>query len=159
MVDFLPSAVFYCTRDDMERYFGRLNIEKWAELDNVGDATAIGLRIAVARANAADLMNASLRGGPYDIPLTLSPFPRILTKVAVQLAGDDLYTARGAQDFDEDGRPLHRFRGEREDALETLRMIHAGQLTFDGITSDTQAPQVVNATTTRDEEDAREGVS
>lgn len=158
MVDFELSQVTYCTRAHMEDYFGRKNIATWADLDNGGDETAITERITLARSNASALIDASLRGGPYDIPLTLFPFPPTIVKMCVQLAGDDLYTARGSQDFDEDGRPLHKLRGEREDALETLRMIHAGQLTFDGITSDTQAPQVVNATTTRDKEDAREGV-
>ncbi len=158
MAEFLPAAVPYCTRSAMETYFGRLNVEKWADLDQNGDESTIATRITLAIGNATNRIDASLMGGPYSLPLRLVPFPNVIVKICVQLAGDDLYTARGAEDFDADGRPLHRLRGERDDALETLRMIHAGQLTFDGITSDTQAPQVVNESTTRDAEDTREGV-
>ena len=148
----------YCTRDEVDAYFGRTNVSKWADLNASGDATEITARIAAAIENASDQIDAELRGGVYPVPLVLSPMPKVITRICVQLACDELYAARGSEDFDQDGSPLHKLRGERRDAFQTLRRIHAGQLTFDQTSPPTAAPEVVEFDTFRDAEDARVGL-
>lgn len=142
----------YCVRADIEAYFGKDNVKTWADLNSSGIEAEIDARVTVAINNATGIMDAMLRGGPYPIPLTWSPMPTAIVKICVQLAGDDLYTPRGAQDFDAEGRPLHRLRGERQDAREALGQIRAGQLVFDQVSTDTGAPAVVPVTTTIDDE-------
>lgn len=148
----------YCTRDEVDAYFGRANVSTWADLNASNDETEITDRIADAIASASDRIDAALRGGAYAIPLVLSPMPKVIVKLCVQFAGDELYSARGAQDFDEGGNPLHKLRGERQDAFDTLRQIQAGQLTFEQDSPPTGAPEVVEFDTFRDRQDAREGL-
>lgn len=142
----------YCAQANMEAYFGRDNVRKWADLDNTDDETAIAARITLAIANADGFIDGILRGGPHDIPLTLSPMPTMIVKASVQLAGDDLYTPRGVEDFNADGGPLHKLRGEREDAIEMLRGIHAGKYKFIDTSAATAVPVVIDVETSRDEE-------
>lgn len=140
----------YCTQAEIESYFGRDNIRKWADLNNNKVTTEIEDRIAEAINRATEEIDARLRGGQYNIPLDFDTMPRPLVKVAIQLAGDDLYSPRGAQDFDADGQPLHRLRGEREAALEFLRGLRAGVMRFDEDETRT-APEVLDIPTTRDD--------
>lgn len=141
----------YCTQTEIESYFGRDNVRKWADLNNNNVTTEIEARIAEAINRATEEIDARLLGGPYTIPLEFDTMPRPIVKIAVQLAGDDLYGPRGAQDFDDEtGQSLHRLRGEREAALESLRAIRAGVMRFAEDQTRT-APQVLNIPTTRND--------
>ncbi len=143
----------YCTQSEIESYFGRDNVRKWGDLNNNKVTAEIEARIVEAINRATEEIDARLLGGPYTIPLEFDTMPRPIVKAAVQLAGDDLYTPRGAQDFDEDGQPLHRLRGERRDALKTLQQVRAGviRLAQETETQATSAPTVLNIQTTRDD--------
>ena len=145
-----------CSQEEIEAYFGRDNVREWADLNNNGNDTEIEERIGRAIDNATATINGYLRGGPYTYT-SGDQFPianeLVITKVAVQLSGDDLYTPRGAQDFDSDGRPLHRLRGEKEDALATLRQIRAGVIRFNDTSELTNIPEVQAVETSIDDED------
>lgn len=138
----------YCERSDVEARYGVVNITKWADMDNTGDATAITARIALAITNACGLIDDRLRVGRYVVPLSFSPIPRTIVQIAVIFAADDLYTSRGVADMDGEGNPVHRLRPERNDAEDMLDAILAGGIVLDRKAStDTPAtalPEVVH---------------
>jgi hypothetical protein len=122
----------YCERSDIETLFGRLNTEKWADLDNQSNATDIAARIASAIAYATSVIDSRLFGSQYDIPIIDSDtydVDRIIIDLCATLAGVWLYEARGIADVDPDtGQAIHRLTWHRKRAEDTIRRIRAGQI-------------------------------
>lgn len=116
----------YCTRANIEDRYGTTNVFVWSDLDSDNNATKIANRITRAIAVADAYIDDTLRNSDinFQLPLTSTT----LTDVAVKLAGYWLSTARGVRDYDDKGKPITRLTGDRDEALETLRMIATGQL-------------------------------
>lgn len=122
----------YCERGDIEDVFGIQNVAKWADLDNNEDADAIDSRIARSIAYATARIDAALSGGVFRIPIANADatIPTLINDVAANLAGVWLYESRGVVDMDPEGRPQHRLKWARDNALAMLGQIQAGQLAF-----------------------------
>lgn len=140
----------YCTRANIEAWFGKANVARWADLDNYGVTSDISARITAAITYADALIDARLLGGPYDIPFT-SP-PELIKQTSARLAGVWLYEGRGVQDVNsETGAPEHRLKHHADAALKLLDDIRRGRFRFD-LDEATAIPEVI--TEDDDEEDS-----
>jgi len=121
------SAQFtYCVRKDIENIFGSVNVKKWADIDADGDPQKIDAKINWALQLSYDYVNSKLSGGPYVIPLA-GKYPVIITCQA-KLAAVEIYEARGLQNFDEQGKPIHQLQNSKSWADNILAQIRAGIL-------------------------------
>jgi phage gp36-like protein len=133
----------YCTQADIEAHYGRDSVRKWADLNNREVADDIAARIALGIANASEEINDRMRGGMYTIPFSDSPdCPYRIKSICVLLAAYDIYNAKGTQDVDAEGVPVHRLSGDRTRALKTIDEILAGKIRI-GSEEYNNAPSVV----------------
>lgn len=143
----------YSTRADSEAYYGAVELAKWADKDNDGDATAIADAIAAAGQRTYDEINMLVRGGPYTVPFA-EPYPPEIVDISQMLVGARLYAGRGAQDLDAaTGFPQDRLASIRERCYRLLEEIKAGslQLEISGVvTAPVNAPFVEYVTTLKD---------
>ena len=140
----------YAARADIEAMFGTINVQQWANLDS-GDVllaavlTDIAARITLALADASAEVDDTLRDGPYVLPFDASPnAPILIKRITVQLAGVQLYEARGIDEAaqDDPDRPRHRLAGHRRQARNDLKRIKFGSFRLD-VTRTTQHPEAV----------------
>lgn len=116
----------YCDRTDIETIYGVSNVQKWADLDNDGDAAKITARIIAMIGYASEEIDDRLRDGPYEVPF--SSALTTITYLSGLLAGALLYEARGVQDFEsETGTPYHRLQWHRNRVDQVLNQILNGQ--------------------------------
>lgn len=142
----------YSTRTDIETKYGRDNVAKWADLDNISDQAAITAAITAAIAWSDAQINGRLRDGPYAVPLVGGD--PIITEVSVQLSAYKLASSRGTSDFTDVDEPLHRLSGEKREAMKTLREINAGMIVLDKTveTAQTSIPFAIEVKTSIDDE-------
>lgn len=115
----------YCTAADILTFFGKTNVNRWADLENTKVQSEIDARIAVAITYAHNEVNDRLRGGPYTTPL-VEPPPNIITDIAARLAGVWLYESRGVEDIEESGKAVHKLTWHKDYARRVLREIRNG---------------------------------
>lgn len=82
----------YCTRTDVERRWGAVNVSKWADLDNDQNAGKIQAQIDWAIQTVEDRLDFDLASSGYYIPF--APVPSIVVCTAAALVGALLYNAR-----------------------------------------------------------------
>ena len=115
----------YSTRSDSNQIFGKMNIDRWADLDNLEKNEDILTRINWAITEAYDQINARLSGCRYTVPFEATIDPVIVT-LSARLVGVLLYDLRKLVDSPEfDEMSWHRRVIER-----TYKQIHGGQLTL-----------------------------
>lgn len=132
----------YCTRSDIELFFGAVNVAKWADLDEDADESKITARIAAAIEFADSEIDDALREGRYTIPL--ATVPTTIKDLSARLAGVWLYEARGVQDFDaQSGAPAHRLTWHRDYAQRKLDALRRGSIKLSISTTVTTVPQIV----------------
>ena len=115
----------YSVRADSNQVFGKVNIDRWADLSNDQMDDEIDSRVAWAIQEAYDQINARLKGCRYVVPFEVTYDPVIVT-LSARLTGVLLYDLRklvDVPDFDE--MLYHRSTIER-----TYKQIHGGQLTL-----------------------------
>jgi phage gp36-like protein len=88
----------YATEADLFQVFGRVNVRKWADVNNSKDGTEIDTRIEWALESASTELNERLRMSVYQFPLEAEPFPELVVLVTCWLAGLRLYESRGLID-------------------------------------------------------------
>ena len=88
----------YATETDLFQVFGRVNVRKWADVNNSKDGAEIDERIAWALESASTELNERLRMSVYQFPLEVEPFPQLVVLVTCWLAGLRLYESRGLID-------------------------------------------------------------
>lgn len=94
----------YATVANMENVFGKINVRKWADLNNTDVAADIETRIEWALDEATSQLNDRLRRSVYQFPLEAEPFPSSLVLTTCYLAGLLLYESRGlAESEDAEG--------------------------------------------------------
>jgi phage gp36-like protein len=137
--------VAYCVRADIEAIYGKIEVTKWADLDNDGDTASITVRITNAIARADAQIDDTLRDGPYTVPFTT--VPQTIADLSAYLAGVLLYEARGTRDFDpETNLPQHRLHWQRRHVADQLAAIRGASLKLDvaaTVLTDVRAPQAV----------------
>jgi len=138
----------YSTRAQIEARFGTSNVTAWADLNNNGNAGEITARIEDAIAAADAQIDDRLRGGPYAVPFDAETLPRTIREIAVALAGVWLYEARGTDQQDGQGRPVHKLAAAKAEAELRLTMILDGRLRLDLERVTTEVPVVVADTYT-----------
>jgi len=123
----------YCLRSDVESVFGATNIASWAALDNDQAAAKITARIdraiEIAGAEVEDLM----RYMGYAVPVKDSAglVPTTIENLVATMAGLWLYEARGVNDTDQQGNPMHRLRYMRMWARNMFKEIANGTRKLD----------------------------
>ncbi len=115
----------YAERGDIEQIFGRDNVRKWADMDNLGDEATIATRICWALAESYVDINSRLRGGPYSLPF-VAPLDYQIISMSARDAGVKLYEGRGITDFSENGRPQHQLSAHRDQVAKWLQQLLAG---------------------------------
>lgn len=90
----------YATREDIENIFGCSNVESWADLENNGDADHIESRITWALSQSTSDLDDMMDEGPYDFPLTDTPYPASVIHHVALMAALHLYDSRGLRDAD-----------------------------------------------------------
>lgn len=131
----------YCTREDIDREYGRTNVDKWADLENTESGDDIDDRVDWAIALGDVEIDDRLRDGPYAIPFT-SP-PRRIVRLCAIWAGLMLYQSRGSTDFDADGNAQDQYQHQRRYFDESLKKIHGGLYKFEDDDRPAVFPQVV----------------
>jgi phage gp36-like protein len=144
-----PSSGSYCVRADIEAVFGSTNVERWADLNNDGNATEITARIVRAIQIAEAEVNDRLRGGPYSLPF--STVPVAIENLTASLAGVWLYESRGVEDTDPHGNAVHRLTWHKKNAQRMITEIHAGLRRFDDDDAFIEGPSQQVTTTTTDD--------
>ena len=122
---------YFATRSDVENRYGVDNVAIMADLNNDGNTTTIGNRIAMALSNADAWVWGYLRKSPYSnrLPSIVDrsgSIPLELTNAAVMFAGWWLWTARGSKDYDKDGKPISHLYCDYTESRETMKMIAEG---------------------------------
>ncbi len=118
----------YAVRVDVEKMYGKLNVERWADLDNNKFVTDIDDRITAMITQARNWIDARLTLGPYDVTSFASSEP-ILNRLNSMLAGVFLYENRGINDFDPgSGRVVHRLGWQRKETMKVVNDILAGRI-------------------------------
>lgn len=131
----------YSERSNIEDIYGVTNVEKWADLDNDGDATKITNRITAAITRADDELDNRLRESRYVVPFTT--VPSAIEYLSALYAGIWLYSNRGVTDYNADGEAQDQLQHQRNDFDEKVRMIHAGTYILDVSSSVKTYPQVI----------------
>jgi len=124
----------YCVANDLYLSFGKVNITKWADLDNVGDNANITNRIDWAISNATNYLDSKLSDSPYQFPLPNQVYPPILVLMTCYLAAVLLYESRGIADVDKNGKGMHALRWHRDHVECFIRDIYARKLDLIGVT-------------------------
>ena len=144
----------YCDRGDLETIFGKLNIQRWADLDNDESELTIANRVEWACQWATEFVNSRLQYGHYAVPFI--SVPELIRDLTAMFAGITLYDGRqvaSADDHDLVSR-------HRRDFDRYIRQIHKGQLKLFNPTTglpvtiqDESAPFVEPDVTDDDEEE------
>lgn len=82
----------YCTRQDVEQRWGKLNVAVMADAENDGDEFTISTHIKAAIIKATNRINSELASSIYSLPFI--PVPDIVKQHAAALAGVELYRVR-----------------------------------------------------------------
>jgi phage gp36-like protein len=94
----------FSTVEDINKIFGRTNVERWADLENDQDPADITARIDDALELADEYFKDRLLGGPYVIE---EPLPKLFVYNHAKLAGLFLYESRGFEDADPTNNMSH----------------------------------------------------
>lgn len=84
----------YCERRQLNLVYGKLNIDRWADLDNSQDSGEIEERVNYAITQAEAYINGRLGSSPYTFPITLEAVPTIISHITAIKAGLILYDGR-----------------------------------------------------------------
>ena len=139
----------YCTRADIEAFFGTEPVKTWADLNENENSAEIAARIITAIEFADNEIDDYLRGGPYVVPFDSIPYK--IKDLTRKLAGCELYAPRGAQDMDEQtGEQSDRLTPIRKEVYRVLAKIRAGIVRLTAASYQTTPKVYVHATPTTD---------
>lgn len=131
----------YCVTADINNVFGSVNVNRWADIDNDGNATTISDRIDWAITLAEDFINSAMYGHKYDFPITSETVPALITHITAIKAGLLLHDSRGVEDSGGKAPPLSVQRIEMES---TIKNIKRGLIKLHSLTENaTTIPKVV----------------
>lgn len=124
----------YCNRTDVEQVCGKVNVEKWSDMDDDDNSTNITSRITLAIELQYNRMNDLLRESKYTIPLvsttdtTPVTYPYAPRFINATLAGVWLYEAKGVIDVDpRTGEAVHALQYLKQSAERELEEIVKGR--------------------------------
>ena len=135
----------YILDTDLDLQWGKVNVDKWADADNDGNAAKILARRAWAIARAERYINSRLQGSVYSIPFAATPdTPLEIRDLVVTFAGLYLYQSpRGLVDGEETDDAMLEIRDEAEIML---RNIIAGVHRISAMPAFSGHPAVVQTT-------------
>ena len=110
---------------DLDRVFGRINIQNWADADNEDDKIQRDVRIDWANEYAEQEFLGRLADGPYDHLIVRTTKPKMAILICTCIAGIHLYDTRRVIDSSEN---TDRVAKQRKNADRWIRQIMAGQL-------------------------------
>lgn len=136
----------YAERSDLDELYGSINVDKWADPDNQKETVLITARVVRALAYADAIIDDSLRGGLYALPVVdkSSATPVIINDMAAHIAAVWLYELRGTQDYDaKTGVARHKLMHKKQMVMDTLRGLRAGTMILDAELVGSILPSVV----------------
>ena len=107
------------TADDLHAIFGKVNVEKWADLDSNKKQSTINDRISKAISDATEEFKDDFRG-EYDLDELV--VVRTVKKMIARMAGVDLYQRRGLEDKNEAIENHQKIIKRQTDRLHTRLM-------------------------------------
>ena len=118
----------YATRNDLNRVFGKDNIDRWADPENSGsDPAWITERINWACEIGSANFEGRLAEGPYAIPIEMdgnNDYPPMVVLIVASIAGVTLYDTRRVADSDGNDQVAQ----QRKNFELFIRQIMRGQL-------------------------------
>jgi len=105
----------YASEQDLVERFGANELIRLTNPDDLQATSIDSNRLARAIADAEAMVDGYLQG-PYDVPL--SPVPRVITKLAADLARHELH----------DDQPPEHVIDQKNDALKFLRSVAKGEI-------------------------------
>lgn len=133
----------YCSKTDVQMAFGKINADKWADVDNNGLQTMIDARYNWAIEQATNELDGRLADSPYQFPLAVpvdpAQYPPILRRMAAFLAGVLMYESRGITDMGPEGQPIHHLSWHRKWVYTCIQDIYARRLDIPGAVLRTDA--------------------
>lgn len=130
----------YAARTDIELIFGKANVKRWADVDNVGSEATIELRVDWALELATEQIENRIRFAAYELPI--EELPLELVDCCARLAGVLLYESRGFEDS-EDSDGTHKLIGHRKQAMRFIGSVSSGRVVLAGTRITSGGPSVV----------------
>lgn len=132
----------YADDDDLDAIYGKTNVDKWADTQNLGQPSVITARRAWALQLASDRCDARLRRSKYLVPLE-APIDGVVVDLVARSAGVLLYDSRGLSDQESAGKD--QLKNHREYVNKTFMEIEAGtiELGANRDTAVTSSPRVI----------------
>lgn len=132
---------FWTSRNELNKMFGKSNIDQWADIENEQDPDDIAEKIDWAVVAGTDEAKSRLRG---HAPGVIAIAPESLRTATTRLAGVMLYEARGVKDTGDDEDGKHRLKYHQDRAEMFFRRVIAGQIRLtDQDTEVTRYPRFV----------------
>ena len=126
--------------NELYRVFGKSSVDRWADVENTANRENIRERIIYAMEWATVEAKSRLTGSPAG---TIIDPPVNLRYAVTQLAGVQLYTARGVKDNGDDREGRHRLLQHKRDVDKFFQRVHAGQLRLQNCTPTVTYPVAV----------------
>src|SRR5579863_4026511 len=121
--------VYWTSRKELERQFGKTNIERWADLENTGDPSEISFNISEAVKDATDEALSLLAKAACGTVVVAS---RTLRRNVSRLAAGILYEARGVKDTADGEAGKHRLKYALDRAYKFFKGVQAGTIDLSG---------------------------
>ena len=112
-------------QSDIELVFGTLNVQRWADADNSGDAGVITARLDWANEYAEQEFLGRILEGPYDPDEVRTTKPKMVIYTCASLAGVYLYDTRRVVDSQNADEQVAK---QRKNVDKWIAQIMAGQL-------------------------------
>jgi hypothetical protein len=112
-------------QNDVEFVFGALNVQRWADADNTGNATIITNRITWANDYAEQEFLGRIAEGPYDMEEVRTTLPKMAVYICASLAGVYLYDTRRVVDSESNS---DRVAKQKKNVDRWIAQIMGGQL-------------------------------
>jgi len=140
-----------CTREDIETIYGTINVSKWADMNNNGNATEIAAKIERAIVVNTDEFYSRIRMGPYLVPFadleSGEEYPPVIVDTVARMCGIWLYAARGFEDTDDKGKPVSRLSSHEKKCDQVISDLLNRRLSIDMEYRTKKVPFIVKDTT------------
>ena len=136
----------YCQRSDLENVYGKVNVAKWADLDNNEDNAAITARIDAAIVSSVAKLDGWMRNKAYDVPF-VAPLDPLVVEISARFAGIYLYEARGYAN--DDGEYMTEQREHAESLVAQvlngrLQLTHERATNIPGVLTETTEASILS---------------
>ena len=116
---------YISNQKDIENVFGKDNVQRWGDPDNINDFASITNRIDWANQMAEQEFLGRIAEGPYDLAEVRTVKPNMTVLLCASLAGVHLYDTRRVVDSENN---TERVAKQRKNVDKWIQQIMAGKL-------------------------------